>query len=148
MIMDSIQSNQHIDQWIHELSRPKQGREGEFHPSEEHAATKEHSAVKESSSAAAVIRKQDPASTPVDHVQDTPENMEKIRKVVGVLEKINRIHPDARYRFQVNSDTGKIQVAVVNARTGEILEEIPSTRLLRLAADIEELSGFILEEKV
>lgn len=91
-------------------------------------------------------------SSEMSHVQDdilhTPENVSRVEKALHALEKINSMHPDARYRFQINDKTGKIQVAIINVETGDVMDRIPSSRVLEFASALEKVSGIFLEKKV
>ena len=79
-------------------------------------------------------------------VPDTPENRKAIESAIKALEIFQPNHPTTRFQYQVH-DTGTIQVALVNYLTGEVVEEVPSSKLLDYASRMEELSGLVLEEK-
>jgi len=50
--------------------------------------------------------------------------------------------------FSVNEPSGKIQVTVSEKSSGKIIRQIPSSEMLKLAANIDEMMGMILDEKV
>jgi uncharacterized FlaG/YvyC family protein len=80
-------------------------------------------------------------------VQDTPENRRRIENSIQTLNLFQPQHPDTRFQYRVHDKTGTIQIALVNFRTGETVEEIPSGRLLDFASRLEELSGLVIEKK-
>lgn len=79
-------------------------------------------------------------------VAATPENMRKVQMAVEALDIFMEKQPDTRFHFQVHDDSGKIQVQLVNFRTGEVVEEIPSKKLLDFTAQLEQLTGLVLEK--
>ncbi|KAB2929445.1 MAG: flagellar protein FlaG [Leptonema illini] len=80
------------------------------------------------------------------NVPDTPENRHRIDRAIRALDIFNPNHPNTRFRYSVHSDTGSIQVELYNYLTGEVMQKIPSNKLLDYAARIQELSGLLLEE--
>ena len=80
-------------------------------------------------------------------VNATPDNVAQIEKAVKILELFEPHHPETRFQFQVHSETGKIQVRLVNKKTGEVVEEVPSSKLLDFNSKLEELTGLTLEKK-
>ncbi|MDH5655234.1 MAG: flagellar protein FlaG [Spirochaetia bacterium] len=81
------------------------------------------------------------------NVIDTPNNRRAIESAIKALEIFQPNHPNTRFQYQVHDETGHIQVALVNYLTGEVVEEVPSSKLLEYASRMEELSGLVLEEK-
>ena len=81
-----------------------------------------------------------------EDVKATPENMERVKTAVETLDMVLSRQPETRFHFQVHSDSGKIQVQLVNFRTGEIVEEIPSKKLLDFTSQLEQLTGIALEK--
>jgi len=79
-------------------------------------------------------------------VIDNPENRQRIEAAIRALDIFNPNHPNTRFRYSVHSDSGRIQVELYNYLTGEVMQEIPSTKLLDYAAQVQELSGLVLEE--
>jgi uncharacterized FlaG/YvyC family protein len=79
-------------------------------------------------------------------VPDTPENRRRIDRAIRTLDIFNPNHPNTRFRYSVHSETGSIQVELYNYLTGEVVQKIPSNKLLDYAARIQELSGLLLEE--
>lgn len=79
------------------------------------------------------------------NVHDTPENRHRIERALRALDIFNPNHPNTRFRYSVH-DSGRIQVELYNYLTGEVVQSIPSTKVLDYAHRLAELSGLILEE--
>lgn len=82
-------------------------------------------------------------------VQDTPENRTKIENAITALKTVahaGETPTDTRYQFRMHSESGRLQVALVNYKTGETVEEIPSSKLLEFSRVLEELSGLIIDK--
>ena len=82
-------------------------------------------------------------------VAATPENRRRIEAAVKALEYV---HPevtsaDSRYQIRMHTESGKLQVALINTQTGETMEEIPSTKLLEFSAAMSELGGLLFEKR-
>ncbi len=93
----------------------------------------------------AVARRGEEHSSRSD-VAATPENMERVKMAVETLDVVLARQPETRFHFQVHNDSGKIQVQLVNFRTGEVVEEIPSKKLLDFTSQLEQLTGIALEK--
>lgn len=65
---------------------------------------------------------------------------EKLNKIMGFIEK--------RLQFSVHDKSGQVQVKVIDQETGEVMDEIPSKRLLDLMASFREMSGIFFDSKV
>ena len=93
------------------------------------------------------VRHTEGADTQQRDVDATPQNVEAVKTALEALEQIGNKNADTRFQFQVHDKTGKIQVQLVNYRTGEVVEEVPSKKLLDFATQLEELTGLVLEER-
>ncbi|MFH1489773.1 MAG: flagellar protein FlaG [Pseudomonadota bacterium] len=51
-------------------------------------------------------------------------------------------------KIQVHEGTGRIMVKVISKEDGRVIREVPSEKLLNLAAKMEALSGLLFDEKV
>ena len=82
------------------------------------------------------------------NVEDTPRNRERIESAIQALDLIqSQGESDTRYRFKMHNESGKLQVTLVNYRTGEVVEEIPSSKLLEFSSALEDLTGLVVEER-
>lgn len=79
-------------------------------------------------------------------VPATEENLRKVDAAVKALEIYSDHHPKTRFQYRTDTDTGRIQVALVNYMTGEVVEEIPSKKLLEFSARLEEMVGLVMEK--
>ncbi len=103
--------------------------------------------IREAQQQTAVIDKNPSKQSQYHDVADTPSNREKIQSAIKALEIFQPHHPQTRFQYSVHENTGKIQVTLVNYITGEVVDAVPSSKLLDFAARMEELSGLILEKK-
>ena len=78
-------------------------------------------------------KESDPRQT-IDHVSNL------IQEHVG--------ERDFRLNFSMDRDTKAVGVKVIDAKTGKIIREIPSSELLALAKSRKELEGFLFNEKI
>ena len=80
-------------------------------------------------------------------VPATPENREKVEKAIRALSIYSKNHPETRFQYNVHEESGAIQVQLLNYKTGEVIEEVPSSKLLEMSAQMEELTGLVLEKR-
>jgi len=50
-------------------------------------------------------------------------------------------------QFTVDKPTGQLMVTVRNKSTGEVIREIPSSEVLKLAASIDEMIGIMFDQR-
>jgi len=81
------------------------------------------------------------------NVSATAENLQKVESAIRTLEIYSAEKNPTRFQFKLHSDSGRIQVALVNYMTGEVVEEIPSKKLLEFSSTLEELTGLVMEKK-
>ena len=79
-------------------------------------------------------------------VPDTRENRVKLELALKALEAA-RPSTHSRYQVHINTENQKLQLQLINYQTGEVIEEIPSRRLLDFYSAIEELNSAFFEEK-
>ncbi len=53
----------------------------------------------------------------------------------------------SQVRFEVDSQTKDVIVKVINKETGDVIREIPSEEMVRLASRVKELRGLIFNEE-
>ncbi|MCB1166713.1 MAG: flagellar protein FlaG [Leptospiraceae bacterium] len=85
-----------------------------------------------------------------DHrdVSDTPENRKKVQRALDALDMFaSDRKSNTRFQYSIHDETGTIQVKLYNFLTGEVLQEIPSSKLLEFASHMEEMSGLLLNEQ-
>lgn len=78
---------------------------------------------------------------------DTLENRQKLRATLQNIRELNKDQSNLRYQIRMHSNSGRLQVALVNYRTGETVEEIPSSKLLEFNSELEKMNGLVMEEQ-
>ena len=68
---------------------------------------------------------------------------EKIGQLNRTMEIFNK-----RLRFEVHDETERIMVKILEIKTDEVIREIPPERVLDMLARIEEMIGFLIDERV
>lgn len=51
-------------------------------------------------------------------------------------------------RFSIDKDSGRDVISVVEVNTGELIRQIPSEEVLKLASSLSKAAGLIVQEKV
>ena len=92
------------------------------------------------------IASQQSASKSYVDVPDTRENREKIREAMQNYQAAAKSEP-LRHQIRMHSKSGKLQVALVNIKTGETVEEIPSSKLIEFRSELSKMGGLFVEEK-
>lgn len=71
-------------------------------------------------------------------------------KMAELLEIANELFFDdkSHYEFKVHEKTSTVVCTLVSTKTGEILREIPSEKILDTIAGLCELAGLVINEKV
>jgi flagellar protein FlaG len=65
------------------------------------------------------------------------------------LEKLKTIGDifDRRLHFEVDEDTKRVIVKVIDTKTDKVIKEIPPEQMVRLAAKIQEMIGLLVDEE-
>ncbi|MCE9597989.1 MAG: flagellar protein FlaG [Spirochaetia bacterium] len=80
-------------------------------------------------------------------VASTPENNKKIQSAVQALNLFHEDRNHTRFQFKVHPEYGTLQVSLLNYLTGEVMQEVPSSKLLEFSARMREMSGLLLEKE-
>ena len=86
------------------------------------------------------------APAPQD-VAATPENLKRISATVGALNAFHGDQEHTRFQFKVHPEYGTVQVTLFNYLTGEVVQEVPSGKLLDFSHRMQALSGLLIEEE-
>ena len=90
-------------------------------------------------------------STTTSSVQGTNTQtppQEKLKAALADLQsKVQSAAPDLQLSFSVDKDTDRPVVKVVDARTNEVIRQIPSKEILQLDKDIDKLQGLLLDKQ-
>lgn len=79
---------------------------------------------------------------------DTTENRKKIKQAIKEIQDSVSDHKNVQHKIQMDTDSGRIQITLINYKTGETIEEIPSSKLLKFRSELENSDSLLLEEKV
>lgn len=67
---------------------------------------------------------------------------EKVKELNDFVQNLKRdLH------FSVDKETGRMVVRVVNAETDEVIKQIPSDEILKLAESLENMSGLLINKR-
>ena len=72
---------------------------------------------------------------------------EKVERIAQVMDDYLR-SSQRSLKIQVDSQTGETIVRVISAEDGKTIREIPPEQMRNLAAKMEEMMGFLFDEKV
>lgn len=72
-----------------------------------------------------------------------------VAETEAAINKINRTVDAFNFslRFEVHDESNRIMVQVIDKETDELIREIPPERLLRLAAQIQDMIGLLLDTR-
>ncbi len=88
----------------------------------------------------------------VSEVRDSKKDVEKKESVsleTAVVESNKAaVQMNSQVRFEIDQNTKNVIVKVVNKDTGEVIREIPSEEMVKLASRMEELRGVIFDREI
>jgi flagellar protein FlaG len=67
------------------------------------------------------------------------EALEKLKTIGDIFNR--------RLDFEVDEDTKRVIVKVIDTRTDKVIKEIPPEQLVQLAAKIQEMIGLLVDEE-
>ena len=76
--------------------------------------------------------------------QPKPENF---RQAAETLRQMVESKAPNSLQFSVDDATGKTVVRITDAKTGEMIRQIPSEELLELARSLDKMQGMLLQQK-
>lgn len=83
---------------------------------------------------------------------EVSENLSKSHKGSGAsIEEIQRVSEEVMghtLKFNVNSDSGKVVVKVINPNSGEVIREIPTEEIQKLQAHLKMQQGLLFDETI
>ncbi len=90
-----------------------------------------------------------------NEVMETGQDSEKqkdlsIDEIENVIKEMNQFIQifNAKIAFEIDKDTKKTVLKIIDAQTNEIIRQIPPEELLKISRRISELLGLIINEKV
>ena len=97
-------------------------------------------------------RSQDTPRKVVNRKQEIPSAREEIprEQVEKATEKLNRLMGiiDKRLEFSVHEKSNRVIVKIIDQTNGEVLDEIPSKRLLDILSSISDMAGLMFDKRV
>jgi len=90
-----------------------------------------------------------PSSVRVD-AAPSPAPQPSQEQVQQAIESVKRTVEPAvsnSLEFSIDNDTGKTIVSVTDAKTGEMIRQIPSKELLEIAKSLDRMQGLLLRQK-
>lgn len=77
------------------------------------------------------------------------EDSNSVKLIRDAIEKVNKVMDPVfrRLDYSIHEKTGDVLVKVINIQTDEVIREIPSEKLLDLAAKLQEMIGLNIDEK-
>lgn len=73
-------------------------------------------------------------------------NEEELADKVDQMNKTALIF-NRKMQFQIHEETQRVMVKIINSESGEVISEIPSKKLLDMAAKMEEMVGMIFDKR-
>jgi uncharacterized FlaG/YvyC family protein len=83
----------------------------------------------------------EPHSAPQAAAQEQVMKNRELAKAIRVLNDNAAYGPGSELRFAVDQETGRGLIRVVDKVTNEVITQIPEGHILRMAAELSELSG-------
>jgi len=88
----------------------------------------------------------------VDRKSNVPSAREEIprEQVEKAAEKLNRMMGiiDKKLQFTVHEKSNRIMVKVIDTKTDEVLEEIPSKKILDMLSSFTDIIGLMVDKRV
>lgn len=73
-------------------------------------------------------------------------DLREIEAVTAGLKQSFRLIHQVHLQFSVHEGSGQMVVTVTDARTGEVIREIPPSEVLNLAARLDEMIGLLFDQ--
>ena len=87
-----------------------------------------------------------PAAAPAPAQPPPPPALKDIERAVSqVNEAVQKVATNLE--FAVDKDTDTVVVKLLDSNTHEVLRQIPSTEMLRIAKSLEHMQGLLLDER-
>lgn len=97
-------------------------------------------------------RSQDTPRNVVDRKKETSSAREEIprEEVEKATEKLNRLMGiiNKRYEFSIHESSQRLTVRIVDQDSGEVIDEVPSKRMLELLESFNEMAGLLFDKLV
>ena len=87
------------------------------------------------------------AAVPEVMPQQKQPNQEQLQQAVESMKQMIETKAPNSLSFSVDDSTGKTIVKVSDAKTGEMIRQIPSEELLEIARSLDKLQGMLLRQE-
>ena len=87
-----------------------------------------------------------PAKPELDSRQQPPKP-EQVQNAVKSLEQLVKNKAPNSLAFSIDDNSGKTVVRVSDAKTGEMIRQIPSEEMLELARSLDKMQGMLLKQE-
>lgn len=88
-------------------------------------------------------------SQPVDATENKDVTVQQLSSMLAAVEQtINQFHPNS-INFEVNADSGKVIIRVIDSETDEVIRQLPPESMVKAAEHIAEYQmaiGMIVDE--
>jgi len=68
-------------------------------------------------------------------------------ELVKPIQQINEVMNNYGIHFEMNDDAGRVVVKVISGDSGEVIRQIPSEEVIRIAQHLHEMSGLLVREQ-
>lgn len=68
-------------------------------------------------------------------------------ELVKPIQQINEVMNNYGIHFEMNDDAGRVVVKVISRDSGEVIRQIPSEEVIRIAQHLHEMSGLLVREQ-
>ncbi|RNC29575.1 MAG: hypothetical protein AWM53_00573 [Candidatus Dichloromethanomonas elyunquensis] len=72
--------------------------------------------------------------------EEVEKAAEKLNRLMGLFEK--------RMKFEVHEKTNRVMVKIVDEKSGEVISEIPSKKILDMLSSFDQFVGLLVDKKV
>ena len=83
----------------------------------------------------------EPRSNPQGAAQEQVGKVRELAKAIRALNENAVYGPGSELRFAIDQDTGRGLIRIVDKVTNEVITQIPTEDIIRMAAELSELSG-------
>jgi len=77
-----------------------------------------------------------------------PLKPEQVQQTIETLEQIIKNKAPNSVAFSIDDSSGKTIVRISDAKTGEMIRQIPSEEMLELARSLDKMQGMLLKQEV
>lgn len=72
--------------------------------------------------------------------EEVEKAADKLNRLMGLMDK--------RMKFEVHERSNRVMVKIIDEKSGDVINEIPSEKILDIMASLQEFVGILVDEKV